>query len=92
MSIKYLLFRGDRVVGWTDQERGLTGIHVEYGLRDGKGLLHTSGIARLELRAATVRRMLKCLSTGIRKTARAGQKPQIKPAQIFPPYPVWSKD
>ena len=49
MSIKYLLFRGDHVVGWTDQERGSVGIHVEYGLRDGKGLLHTSGIARLEL-------------------------------------------
>ena len=42
MSIKYLLYTRDRVVGWTDQERGLTGIHVEYGLRDGKGLLHTS--------------------------------------------------
>jgi hypothetical protein len=55
MSIKYLLYTRDRVVGWTDQERGLTGIHVEYGLRDGMGLLHTSGIARLELASRSPR-------------------------------------
>ena len=47
MVIKYLLLTGDRVVGWTHQQRGSAGIRVEYGLRDGKGLLRTSGIARL---------------------------------------------
>lgn len=47
MGVKYLLLTGERVVGWTHQQRGSAGIHVEYGLRDGKGLLHTSGIARL---------------------------------------------
>ncbi|MGQ0595553.1 MAG: hypothetical protein ACT4QB_23835 [Gammaproteobacteria bacterium] len=48
MSVKYLLLTRDRVVGWTHQQRGSAGIHVEYGLRDGQGVLHTSGIARLE--------------------------------------------
>lgn len=30
MGAKYLLLTGERVVGWTHQQRGSAGIHVEY--------------------------------------------------------------